>query len=433
MYKIIRKVFILIGLFVTIAFVTANIRVKGTTETWVNYEYGNSELYSITNTYNYNGNNIYDMSKRNDELYTENEDTQPILTVLTHGLGGSATNWSLKNGSFTYCEDSLITRLTNIVGGDAYIYKYKVEKGNLTIYDLSVQNERIINGEQSGYLDDSRYNKPRILNISKPIIILFETFHKFASNNDVYADFNYAISKAVYDIKLLNNGVLPKINLIGHSRGGLTNLQYALDHPDLVHSMYSIGTPYLGSTSASIDIDTLQIGGGDIGEEDIINPNIYMDYYNRWNNDWNSLYRNIKVHAIGGYSTTMFLQRIFQTNYAEEKLTGVGCALVISAIERIEELEILHNSNEVLIPDFLYDLVKDEIVQEIGDTFNLEDETRDALENIIFNEIKFDSCYPFLAWHNDGFVDLKSQLGKKTFNNNLLEYKGFNRFEKNLQ
>ena len=57
------------------------------------------------------------------------------------------------------------------------------------------------------------------------------------------------LSKIVYDVKELNGGILPKVNLIGHSRGGLTNLQYALDHPDLVDSLISIGTPYFGTTT----------------------------------------------------------------------------------------------------------------------------------------------------------------------------------------
>ena len=69
------------------------------------------------------------------------------------------------------------------------------------------------------------------------------------------------LSKIVYDVKFLNGGELPKINLIGHSRGGLTNLQYALDHPDLVAGLYSMGTPYFGTDTGSTDVGAGVIGG----------------------------------------------------------------------------------------------------------------------------------------------------------------------------
>ena len=57
----------------------------------------------------------------------------------------------------------------------------------------------------------------------------------------------------MYQVKVANGGVLPKLNLIGHSRGGLTNMQYALDHPQMIDSMYSFDTPYIGTTIAELD------------------------------------------------------------------------------------------------------------------------------------------------------------------------------------
>lgn len=91
-----------------------------------------------------------------------------------------------------------------------------------------------------------------ITDISKHIVVVFETPGSDESNDNVYYQFNYVISRIVYDVKILNEKKLPKLNLIGHSRGGLTNMQYALDHPDLVASLVSIGTPYFGSTTANI-------------------------------------------------------------------------------------------------------------------------------------------------------------------------------------
>lgn len=60
------------------------------------------------------------------------------------------------------------------------------------------------------------------------------------------------LSSILYKLKDNYGGKIPKVNLVGHSRGGLTNLQYALDHPDIVENLISIGTPYFGSSSAKI-------------------------------------------------------------------------------------------------------------------------------------------------------------------------------------
>ena len=40
---------------------------------------------------------------------------------------------------------------------------------------------------------------------------------------------------------------LPSINLVGHSMGGLINMQYAIKHPKNVATLVSLGTPYNGS------------------------------------------------------------------------------------------------------------------------------------------------------------------------------------------
>lgn len=354
------------------------------------------------------------------------------MTVLTPGLGSNASVWSLKHGTFTYCEDSLITRLSSISNNGANIYWYIVENNTLRIYDLGTQTQEIKLGLRTSYSRTNSINK--ISDTSKPIIILFESDKRNEYNNNVYEDFNYAISKAVYDIKILSNGVLPKINLIGHSRGGITNLQYALDHPELVDSIYSIGTPYLGSTSAMVDFGILNdlnlnfAGGPGTGEEEIVNPTRYMEYYNRWNNSYRSLYSNIEVNAFGGYSTTMFLQHIFTSDYAVDNINGFIIAGIIGLIEILEDLEFIYNLNKVILNHnwFRRQIVK--ISEDIIEILRSESSVI-SLADILTNEIKFDSCYPFISWYNDGLVDLDSQLGQVKLNTDIasLEYIGFNR------
>lgn len=323
-----KKLLIVFIMLLSFIFFTKTSFVKATTsETWQNYEYNNIDLYNKTNTFAYqkliNGDGYvtqyYNMGS---ESSLENVTTGlPQLTVLTPGLGSTASTWSRNGNDFAYEEDSLITRLENITNAQIYWYIVENEESSSTfiptlrIVDISSQNEKIKNGTVSSnvysrYLNSYDYDNFRITDISKPIIIVFETTRPNESNNIVYEDFNFAISKAVYDIKCLNNGLLPKINLIGHSRGGLTNLQYALDHPRLVSSMFSIGTPYLGSSTASFHTNLLKLANANDndnamtspGENDIINSDIYLGYMNRWNNSYDSLYKDINVYAIGGYS-----------------------------------------------------------------------------------------------------------------------------------
>ena len=69
-------------------------------------------------------------------------------------------------------------------------------------------------------------------------------------------------------------------------------VRYALDHPDLVDSMYSYNTPYMGTSTAgltnqSLAADTLFkiFGFGSYnGAKDLANSTLYNLLCNRWNN-----------------------------------------------------------------------------------------------------------------------------------------------------
>ncbi len=203
------------------------------------------DLYNETNKYDYHGlqeknSERYYMDKRNDNIVSEKE---PLITVLTHGLNGNASHWSNKSGSFCYVKDSLIDRLSSICDCNVYVVKVTDFK-QLEIYDFTeIHNQARSTQINLRYdTNNKSIKKDHITDISKHSIVIFEATRdaKNGTNDEVYTEFNYAISRIVYDVKKLNNDVLPKINLIGHSRGGITNMQYALDHPDLVDSIYSL-------------------------------------------------------------------------------------------------------------------------------------------------------------------------------------------------
>ena len=118
----------------------------------------------------------------------------------------------------------------------------------------------------------------------------------------------------MYQVKITNGGVLPKLNLIGHSLGGLTNMQYALDHPQMIDSMYSFDTPYIGTTIAELDYNYADSSALELfnpeaapGENDLANRDVYLKYLNRWNNNYDELYANIRVMALGGTTSLRYL------------------------------------------------------------------------------------------------------------------------------
>ena len=284
--------------------------------------YGNepdkTTLYNSSNTYNVkeiSENGVtYDLDVRNDRAVME----EPQITVLTPGLGGTAAHWSNAypkvhengNGSgvtyFAYNEDSIIHQLYMKAGGDAYVYWAKMNKeGRFNLYDIiNVENETY-KADYEKY-EDNLTEVVRIEDVSKPIIIVFESSEPVGSNDTVYYEFNYMLSNIVYDVSLHNPGnALPKVNLIGHSRGGITNLQYALDHPDLVDKLISLGTPYLGSEE-SLAFGELVVGRSE-GLEDINTLSLSDGYYNRWNSNYERLYSDIDVTAIGAIASVMFV------------------------------------------------------------------------------------------------------------------------------
>lgn len=274
------------------------------------------ELYDETNTYNVNSScfnkdsgkfittwvedrktnktqyNIrYNMSaKQNRSVMNEAQ-----ITVLTPGLAGDAGNWSnnfsstkTKGVSFAYDSSSLITQISDQVGGANIYWAKMVAYNNFHLYNITNQT--------SVYVNDSMYEIYNIIDISKHIIVVFDPYlnletgfdSSYDSNNNIYYQFNYMLSKIIYDVKIANGGILPKVNLVGHSRGGLTNLQYALDHPDLVSTLVSLDTPYFGSTTARL-FGEIIMGEPSDGLDDILNADLYYEYNKRWNEGYDTL------------------------------------------------------------------------------------------------------------------------------------------------
>ena len=410
-----------------------------------------NSLYSVTNTYDYLGNNnegededksIYDyfdtgVGKKNSySVYSG----APQITVLTHGLNGGAYHWS-NDGTdeFSYDERSLISRLntelmkSNNMGANIYWAKMN-SNGSFYLYNLnSLPSGEVV------YDDKTLPKITSITDVSKHMIIVFEANYTDDYNYKVYEEFNYMLSKIVYDVKCLNGGYLPKINLIGHSRGGLTNLQYALDHPHMVASMFSIGTPFFGSDTAATSLGA-KIATG-TGRLDIINREVFTHYYERWNNDYDRLYSGINAHALGGYSDSDFvLDAIIASD--DPEIEGIVNDKELKIIKwGIKSLPGVLRFADTLaeVADFVLSFFRDNtytqsewesIIQIVADIQYFAIDDTDGFwgnlwSNIIHN-LRFAGCPYFM---NDLLVDLSSQLGYDGHGNSNGVY-GFKTFSK---
>ena len=243
----------------------------------------------------------------------------------------------------------------------------------------------------------------------------------------------------------MNNNKLPKINLIGHSRGGITNMQYALDHPDLVASIYSLGTPYLGTTSGAVGYAFKpSLLCSNQAANDILNPSVYESYMKRWNEGYDEYYKNIKVNAFAGYSTGDQIISLLATDALwEEFIDGYSTwnefakssfkAGAVSIAEAGYVLMMKSLFTGGVMTKIAVEKLLTGILNEIIKSIPIDSSKIPVFDfvQILTNEINFDYHFPFISWYNDGCVDLGSALGYVgLFPLDGQGYKGFNRTTK---
>lgn len=453
--------------------------------TFIGYSDGLSEkdLYDATNTYDYidygethdyeadyrtnetNGkifDDWYDMSAVNENTVSTGA---PGITVFTHGLSANAKHWSNNgNGDFAYDSQSAVEQLNNVIYqttgeyAEKYWVKFKIRENledKIAFYLIPLHDQQGMYEEQ-----DVHYSIDKLPATSKHIILLFEAANPENSNNYIYRQFNYALSKIAYDYREVS-GALPRFNLIGHSRGGLTNLQYALDHPDMVDSLFSFDTPYLGTTAGKTAIAETTMGGP--GLASIIDSDVYYHYNDRWNNNYASLYDEIDVYAMGGYSDTDFLLDTLKSSgmnngaieaaraYLNYGATIGGNILLSSGVlsawiaTNLFQFQLIMpmflvavtGVNPVLVtkmPKYYLDAAQTIIQEFAPDVLNFTGDLSDYADiigNLSYERYGFAEMFiggaPVL--YNDMSVDLDSQLG--TDKNR--SYSGFMRYQKEFK
>ncbi|MBR2376505.1 MAG: InlB B-repeat-containing protein [Clostridia bacterium] len=285
----------------------------------------------------------------------------PSLTVLVHGQGGRASHWSNNGaGAFTYDSSSLIESL-RFTAQDAEVYLADV-KGN---YENPEKLDEMIPSDDfylirimpNDYTIDQKDYVTKLSDVSKHIIVVFESSIPYSYHQDVYNELHNVIDRISYDILYLT-GKIPKVNLISHSRGGIISMMYATgyrsysktaqvkyvedvngnliedesytyipnggdiiyDHPFNVSEIYNMGTPYWGTDwdTRFFGIAHTLLGEGTFNcpsAKNILDETIQEEIHSCWENAI-TINPQLEMHAIAGEIKSNFLPGLIAEEYA---------------------------------------------------------------------------------------------------------------------
>jgi len=192
----------------------------------------------------------------------------PLITVVTHGQGGRASDWS-NDGVRRYLyynNNSLIERLRRESGGNVYVARSYIYDFNFRWPDdymyttggcpsarqdvyrrddivrlstgreyarpllslFSLDNENSYEDVNLALRRGTNYTSLRHTTLrdkTRHNIIVFESRDSIQYRNFVYNELNAILTMISYDF-FRSTGVIPKINMIGHSTGGIWNMMW---------------------------------------------------------------------------------------------------------------------------------------------------------------------------------------------------------------
>ena len=369
------------------------------------------------------------------EDYTDYQSLSPAITIFTPGLNGTAAHWSNAGGSeFAYNDSSAIAAITGKLNGKVDLYLAKgttpsTEQSNewfdfqlFKINDLnnySVQKETDI-----------------ITSAENHIVVIYQSALPSANNDFVYEEFHYIVDSISLQYKNLT-GMLPRLNLVGHSRGGLINMNYASEHIYNVDALFSMGTPYNGSILGQIEplLKLLGYANEDYeitneGLKDILNDGKSKALRNKWNA---ALQPDADVNAVAlGSMVSIGFIRAFVEDAATNDEYKDEIAPHIDTINTILNLVEDYPGLAMFALNFIGGLA--EIVNIFG--VNIYDELLSSINEKLEGTVSvaeisdviglFSSVNGEVVMADDLFVDTDSQLGWG-FSDGI-DYNGFKRY-----
>ena len=201
-----------------------------------------------------------------DNLYSHGfYDSETTITVLTHGMFGDRDYWfpkSVGNEVLYFDSESLPYKIIDTQQYNEYnipilsftpILKESIKHDGSDIVDVKI--DQLVSWSDDGFeeLDFNTLLEPKELFGAHTVFIynLEEDIHfveeEGNTNSNVSKYFCKSLDTVLARLAMLRGGKLPRINLIGHSRGGLLNLTYAAKRKNIVDNFITIGSPLNGS------------------------------------------------------------------------------------------------------------------------------------------------------------------------------------------
>ncbi|MFA6843545.1 MAG: alpha/beta fold hydrolase [Bacilli bacterium] len=262
------------------------------------------------------------------------------ITVLTHGLCSSYKDWfplyknnevinpyfySIENYSFPFILSDLVSKTEAELKEKPKTSVYRFSpKENTNLPTETNVSQMIYSADMNAfYFKEIDCVQTIDINESNIILVYYDQYESFFSNYDCFNRFELSLSNVLCQIYNAQIGNLSKINLIGHSKGGITNLLFTMRHPNLVKNLISLGTPYVGSSWAEIlqCWEKLQL----YMENDFEANTIYDDLLNHshpteYSDLFNEVCSNVNSYAIGfNMDTTSLISSIYSYfTYTEE-------------------------------------------------------------------------------------------------------------------
>lgn len=157
-------------------------------------------------------------------------------TILTHGEIYGISVWSdTAEGTFEYNQNSMIENLRMNMNASVYIM-------SLSEQQLYLRKVDVVKSAYVLTTVSAISNRERNL-------IIFERVNNDNDFQNYYTEFSSAMS-------LLRSimGEAQRFNLLGISGGGLVNMKYAVENPQIISQITSIATPYNGAALCSYDL-----------------------------------------------------------------------------------------------------------------------------------------------------------------------------------
>lgn len=296
-------------------------------------------------------NQNYDFDEFNDYLKNNTEFDNNKITFLTPGMGNDSSTWGTNssiddatNKQTVFSQSSIISYLMR-KGADVYVVLTNSENNIFKYQKINdLKSINILRGSDSGMLSfddeilssDGTQILPK-LNVNKPNVFIIHPYKTNKGHNlyneiendttdaEAYYECEAIINRVIYeyiDSKIKTEGAeyiptCPMINLIGHSRGGLLNMLYSIEHPSVVDTLVSIGTPYNGSIlGESPGMIELLNYIGTINKDapackDILDKNCQDSIREKWNELHRRGQCNTKLVAIGSSMTLSYIEELF--------------------------------------------------------------------------------------------------------------------------